>query len=170
MSNSDLIDCTRETKKLRMRERECRSGGDAKSRRQIKKDHRLQVSGGGPRSEGRKIEGRDVIVKRGSDVRQMWWWWSLHKLSACQSCGTYVFLIPTLYLVSVQLWPQACARGVAVIAGQAQGGGEPRSRERREMQGRGCQVGGSLGLTGTSVFNLAESTVVIQPSSQVSII
>lgn len=28
-----------------------------------KKDHRLQVSRGGPRSDGRKMEGRDVIVR-----------------------------------------------------------------------------------------------------------
>lgn len=32
----------------------------------------------------------------------------------------------------------------------------PRSREQREIQGRGCQVGDRLGMTGTSAFNLAE--------------
>lgn len=50
MSNSELIDCTRETEKLRMREIERRSGGDEGSRRQRKKGHRLQagwVGGGG---------------------------------------------------------------------------------------------------------------------------
>lgn len=47
MSNSELIDCTRETEKLRMREIECRSGGDEESRRQRKKGHRLQARGNG---------------------------------------------------------------------------------------------------------------------------
>lgn len=37
MSNSELIDCTRESEKLRMREIECRRGGDAERERQIKR-------------------------------------------------------------------------------------------------------------------------------------
>lgn len=45
MSNSELIDCTRESEKLRMREIECRRGGGAERERQIKKDHRLQERG-----------------------------------------------------------------------------------------------------------------------------
>lgn len=36
MSNSELIDCTRESEKLRMREIECSGGGETD-----KKDHRL---------------------------------------------------------------------------------------------------------------------------------
>lgn len=37
MSNSELIDCTRESEKLRMREIECRRGGDAERERQMKR-------------------------------------------------------------------------------------------------------------------------------------
>lgn len=60
MSNSDLIDCTRESEKWRMRD--CKRGGDIERERQIKKKrgHRLQERGG-IESEGKKIRGRDVM-------------------------------------------------------------------------------------------------------------
>ena len=106
MSNSELIDCTRETAKLRMRAIECRSGGggggkkgkkkkrkkkkkEGKGRRgggggggekqeTDKKDHRLQARG-----EGQEITGGNERQRcdseKGSDVRQMWLW-SFHKL------------------------------------------------------------------------------------------
>lgn len=54
MSNSELIDCTRETEKLRMREIECRSGGDAESRRQIKRTIDCKLVGGGAEVMGGK--------------------------------------------------------------------------------------------------------------------
>lgn len=61
--NSELIDCTRETEKLRMRETECRSEGDAKSSRQIKRTIDCKQEGEGPSSDWRKVGGRDVIVR-----------------------------------------------------------------------------------------------------------
>lgn len=54
MSNSELIDCTRETEKLRMREIECRSGGDVKSSRQIKRTIDCKRGGEGPEMTGGK--------------------------------------------------------------------------------------------------------------------
>lgn len=37
--------------------------GRCKKQETDKKDHRLQARGGGPRSDGRKMEGRAVIVR-----------------------------------------------------------------------------------------------------------
>lgn len=110
MSNSELIDCTRETEKLRMREIERRSGGDEGSRRQRKKGHRLQAGwvggvGGGCGSDGRKMEGGNVRV------REVLRWERNGVVVALQSLVSSVrvvarlFLVPILKIV-VQLWPQ----------------------------------------------------------------